>query len=107
MITQSHPAASCPSHVKVPQHPVWPALSADEKSALKEHRPCSRHKCCPGGALLRRRRPAGAGWRPAAASPTHSRWPAMGSSTDAETLVVCGVRFMGETARSSIPKNAY
>lgn len=92
--------------VQVPPHPVWPRLDAAAKAALKE-----RIK-----RLLRERNAVLVahyyvdGDLQALAEETGGcvadslEMARFGTTTDAETLVVCGVRFMGETAKILNPE---
>lgn len=106
MITQAIQLHPAPPRVRVPQHPVWPALSADEKSALKErikallkaqNAVLVAHYYVDGDLQALAEETGGC----VADSLEMARY---GSSTDAETLVVCGVRFMGETAKILNPE---
>ncbi|RTZ74347.1 MAG: quinolinate synthase [Gammaproteobacteria bacterium] len=92
--------------IEVPPHPEWPELSDEEKNALKE-----RIK-----ALLKERNAVLVahyyvdGDLQALAEETGGcvadslEMARYGTTTDAETLVVCGVRFMGETSKILNPE---
>ena len=92
--------------IEVPPHPEWPELSDEEKDALKE-----RIK-----ALLKERNAVLVahyyvdGDLQALAEETGGcvadslEMARYGTTTDAETLVVCGVRFMGETSKILNPE---
>ncbi|AKH20451.1 quinolinate synthase NadA [Sedimenticola thiotaurini] len=95
-----------PHPVVVPAHPHWPALSAEQKQALKE-----RIK-----ALLKQRNAVLVahyytdGDLQELAEETGGcvadslEMARFGSRQEAQTLVVCGVRFMGETAKILNPE---
>ncbi len=100
------PILPAPRPVTVPPHPQWPALSTDEKTALKQRIT----------ALLTEQRAvlvahyytdddlqelAEHTGGIVADSLEMARF---GTQTDAATLVVCGVRFMGETAKILNPE---
>jgi len=95
-----------PPRPKVPAHPVWPTLGAKEKSALV-HRIKDLLKA--NNAILVAhyyvdgdlQELAEATGGCVADSLEMARY---GSTTDAETIVVCGVRFMGETAKILNPE---
>jgi len=92
--------------IEVPPHPEWPELSDEEKNALKE-----RIK-----ALLKERNAVLVahyyvdGDLQALAEETGGcvadslEMARYGTTTEAETLVVCGVRFMGETSKILNPE---
>ena len=100
---QLHPVLP---RVKVPQHPVWPPLSDDEKAALKgrikdllkaQNAVLVAHYYVDSDLQALAEETGGC----VADSLEMARY---GSSTDADTLVVCGVRFMGETAKILNPE---
>lgn len=106
-MTQPTPITALKPHpVIVPPHPQWPALSSDEKSALK-----ARIK-----ALLKQRNAVLVahyytdGDLQELAEETGGcvsdslEMARFGTEQSAETLVVCGVRFMGETAKILNPE---
>ena len=92
--------------VQVPPHPQWPTLSADEKDALK-----SRIKTllAQQNAVLVAHYYTDADLQ-ALAEETGGcvadslEMARFGAASDAQTLVVCGVRFMGETAKILNPE---
>ncbi|MCB1723626.1 MAG: quinolinate synthase NadA [Gammaproteobacteria bacterium] len=93
-------------HVKVPAHPVWPTLDATEKSHLKRrikellkanNAILVAHYYVDGDLQELAEETGGC----VADSLEMARY---GSTTDAATLVVCGVRFMGETAKILNPE---
>ncbi len=92
--------------ISVPRHPVWPALGAAEKTALKariktllkeRNALLVSHYYVDGDLQALAEETGGC----VADSLEMARF---GSETDAETLVVCGVRFMGETAKILNPE---
>lgn len=92
--------------IKVPPHPAWPPLSADEKDALKqrirqllhEHNAVLvAHYYVDGDLQALAEETGGC----VADSLEMARY---GSTADADTLIVCGVRFMGETAKILNPE---
>ncbi len=92
--------------VKVPAHPVWPTLSAQDKDALKQriadllraqNAVLVAHYYVDGD--LQELAEATGGC--VADSLEMARY---GTTSDADTLVVCGVRFMGETAKILNPE---
>jgi quinolinate synthase len=100
------PAAPHGSRVKVPPHPVWPEMTPAEKDRMR-----TRIK-----ALLREQNAVLVahyyvdGELQALAEETGGcvadslEMARYGTNTDADTLVVCGVRFMGETAKILNPE---
>jgi quinolinate synthase len=95
-----------PVHVEVPPHPVWPSLDANEKAALKDrikellkarNAVLVAHYYVDGDLQALAEETGGC----VADSLEMARF---GTTTDAETLVVCGVRFMGETAKILNPE---
>ncbi|MCB1788903.1 MAG: quinolinate synthase NadA [Gammaproteobacteria bacterium] len=93
-------------HVSVPAHPVWPSLTAHEKDALKQrikdllkarNAVLVAHYYVDGDLQELAEETGGC----VADSLEMARY---GTTTDAETLVVCGVRFMGETAKILNPE---
>jgi quinolinate synthase len=98
--------ADHPRPIKVPPHPQWPALDDSEKSALKEHikgqlaaldAVLVAHYYTDGDLQALAEETGGC----VADSLEMARF---GTTTDARTLVVCGVRFMGETAKILNPE---
>jgi quinolinate synthase len=92
--------------IKVPKHPVWPELGADDKRALKErikrlleeqNAVLVAHYYTDGDLQALAEETGGC----VADSLEMANF---GATTDAETLVVCGVRFMGETAKILNPE---
>ncbi|NEX20609.1 quinolinate synthase NadA [Thiorhodococcus mannitoliphagus] len=92
--------------VKVPPHPQWPALTADEKAALKER---IRDLLTAQNAVLVAHYYTDADLQ-ALAEETGGyvadslEMARYGTESSADTLVVCGVRFMGETAKILNPE---
>jgi quinolinate synthase len=95
-----------PKPIKVPKHPVWPALSDAEKTSLKdrikallkrENAVLVAHYYVDGDLQALAEESGGC----VADSLEMARY---GTSTDADTIVVCGVRFMGETAKILNPE---
>ena len=95
-----------PPSIQVPAHPVWPALSEREKDDLKQRiRELLReqnavlvaHYYVDGDLQALAEETGGC----VADSLEMARY---GTTTDADTLVVCGVRFMGETAKILNPE---
>lgn len=92
--------------IKVPPHPVWPQLSKDEKDALKqrirkllhEHNAVLVAHYYVDGELQALAEETGGC---VADSLEMARY---GTTADADTLIVCGVRFMGETAKILNPE---
>ncbi|NEV60728.1 quinolinate synthase NadA [Thiorhodococcus minor] len=97
--------ARAPS-VKVPPHPQWPTLSPGEKDALKDR---IRALLAAQNAVLVAHYYTDADLQ-ALAEETGGyvadslEMARFGTESDAETLVVCGVRFMGETAKILNPE---
>ena len=92
--------------VKVPQHPVWPTLDDAEKDALRkrikrllreQNAVLVAHYYVDGELQALAEETGGC----VADSLEMARY---GSTADADTLVVCGVRFMGETAKILNPE---
>lgn len=95
-----------PPVVKVPAHPVWPALDDDAKARLRErikqllaerNAVLVAHYYVDGDLQALAEETGGC----VADSLEMARY---GTTSDAETLVVCGVRFMGETAKILNPE---
>ncbi|WP_242469285.1 quinolinate synthase NadA [Rhabdochromatium marinum] len=110
-MTDSRMAASSPpapqqGPVRVPEHPTWPTLTPPEKSELIAHirAQLARHKAVlvahyyTDGDLQALAEDTGG---LVADSLEMARF---GTTTEAETLIVCGVRFMGETAKILNPE---
>jgi quinolinate synthase len=92
--------------VEVPAHPHWPPLSEDEKSATRrrikqllreQNAVLVAHYYVDGDLQALAEETGGC----VADSLEMARY---GTTTDADTLVVCGVRFMGETAKILNPE---
>lgn len=92
--------------VQVPKHPVWPALTAQEKEALKDrikallatqNAVLVAHYYVDGDLQALAEETGGC----VADSLEMARY---GTTTGADTIVVCGVRFMGETAKILNPE---
>jgi quinolinate synthase len=92
--------------IEVPKHPVWPSLSAQEKDELKrrikdqlraQNAVLVAHYYVDGDLQELAEETGGC----VADSLEMARY---GTTTDADTLVVCGVRFMGETAKILNPE---
>ncbi len=92
--------------IKVPPHPVWPALGEGEKAALKQrikqmlreqNAVLVAHYYVDGDLQALAEETGGC----VADSLEMARY---GTTADADTLVVCGVRFMGETAKILNPE---
>jgi len=92
--------------VKVPPHPVWPSLSAADKDALKgrikdllraQNAVLVSHYYVDGDLQALAEETGGC----VADSLEMARY---GTTTNAQTIVVCGVRFMGETAKILNPE---
>ncbi len=92
--------------IHVPKHPVWPELTGDEKEALKERiRKLLReqnavlvaHYYTDGDLQALAEETGGC----VADSLEMARF---GTTTDADTVIVCGVRFMGETSKILNPE---
>jgi quinolinate synthase len=102
----SAPEAAALRPIQVPKHPQWPSLSATEKSDLKVRikrllQECNAvlvaHYYTDGDLQALAEESSGC----VADSLEMARY---GSDSSAETLVVCGVRFMGETAKILNPE---
>lgn len=92
--------------IKVPKHPVWPALTPDEKADMKkriksllkaQNAVLVAHYYVDGDLQELAEETGGC----VADSLEMARY---GTTSDAETIVVCGVRFMGETAKILNPE---
>ena len=92
--------------IEVPSHPQWPTLSDEEKTALKErikkllkerNAVLVAHYYVDGDLQALAEETGGC----VADSLEMARY---GTTTDADTLVVCGVRFMGETSKILNPE---
>lgn len=92
--------------VKVPAHPVWPSMSQSDKEALKhritkllheQNAVLVAHYYVDGDLQQLAEETGGC----VADSLEMARF---GTTADADTLVVCGVRFMGETAKILNPE---
>jgi quinolinate synthase len=92
--------------IEVPRHPQWPALSDDEKADLK--RRISRLLREQDAVLVAHYYTDGDLQELAEATGGHVadslEMASFGSESSATTLVVCGVRFMGETAKILNPE---
>ena len=105
-MTLINPDNLSPRPVKVPPHPQWPALSDTEKSALKTR---IRDLLTAQKAVLVAHYYTDEDLQ-SLAEETGGKvadsleMARFGTETDAETLVVCGVRFMGETAKILNPE---
>ncbi|MCB1772252.1 MAG: quinolinate synthase NadA [Gammaproteobacteria bacterium] len=106
MTTQPLNYQPMPPRVQVPAHPVWPALSEHEKDDLKQrikdllraqNAVLVAHYYVDGDLQALAEETGGC----VADSLEMARY---GTTTDADTLVVCGVRFMGETAKILNPE---
>ncbi len=92
--------------IQVPPHPQWPVLTAEEKADLKSY---IRDKLREQNAVLVAHYYTDADLQ-ALAEETGGcvadslEMARFGAEQDAETLVVCGVRFMGETAKILNPE---
>jgi quinolinate synthase len=95
-----------PPTVEVPKHPVWPRLSDVDKQALKERIKAQlraqnavlvAHYYVDGDLQALAEETGGC----VADSLEMARY---GTTSDADTIVVCGVRFMGETAKILNPE---
>ena len=104
--TMEHLDRSEPHQIKVPTHPVWPALSDADKAAMKQrikdllrarNAVLVAHYYVDGDLQALAEETGGC----VADSLEMARF---GTTTDADTLVVCGVRFMGETAKILNPE---
>ena len=95
-----------PHHIKVPPHPQWPLLSEPEKAALKER---IKQLMQQQNAVLVAHYYVDADLQ-ALAEETGGcvadslEMARFGAASDADTLLVCGVRFMGETAKILNPE---
>jgi len=95
-----------PPHIEVPAHPKWPALTEKEKTALKER---IKHLMREQNAVLVAHYYVD-GDLQALAEETGGcvadslEMARFGAQSDADTLLVCGVRFMGETAKILNPE---
>jgi quinolinate synthase len=93
-------------HIKVPQHPKWPILPEQEKQQLKAR---IRDKLAHQNAVLVAHYYTDADLQ-ALAEETGGcvadslEMARFGTAQEAETLVVCGVRFMGETSKILNPE---
>lgn len=92
--------------VKVPAHPQWPSLSKDEKQALKERIKTLMQQ---QNAVLVAHYYVDADLQELAEETggcvaDSLEMARYGSQSDADTLLVCGVRFMGETAKILNPE---
>lgn len=92
--------------IEVPRHPKWPVLSADEKAELKarierllaeQNAVLVAHYYVDGDLQALAEATGGC----VADSLEMARY---GTTVDADTLVVCGVRFMGETSKILNPE---
>lgn len=98
-----HPAVPL---IQVPKHPQWPSLTRDEKDTLKNH---IRHLMQEKNAVLVAHYYVD-GDLQALAEETGGcvadslEMARFGANSDADTLLVCGVRFMGETAKILNPE---
>jgi quinolinate synthase len=106
MTTQPLKYQPTPPRVQVPAHPQWPALGAREKDDLKQrikqllreqNAVLVAHYYVDGELQALAEETGGC----VADSLEMARY---GTTTDADTLVVCGVRFMGETAKILNPE---
>jgi quinolinate synthase len=106
MTTQPLKYQPMPPRVQVPAHPVWPTLSEREKDDLKQrikqllreqNAVLVAHYYVDGELQALAEETGGC----VADSLEMARY---GTTTDADTLVVCGVRFMGETAKILNPE---
>ena len=104
--TNIDPASIATRPIVVPPHPTWPALSADQKQALKEriiallkkrNAVLVAHYYTDGDLQELAEETGGC----VADSLEMARF---GTQSKADTLVVCGVRFMGETAKILNPE---
>ena len=92
--------------IKVPEHPQWPTLADDDKRALKDRIKALMAKR--GAVLVAHYYVDGDLQALAEETGGHVadslEMARFGAETDAKTLVVCGVRFMGETAKMLNPE---
>jgi len=92
--------------IRVPEHPQWPALSETEKTALKDR--IKRLLAEQNAVLVAHYYVDGDLQALAEETGGHVadslEMARFGAESDAETLVVCGVRFMGETAKILNPE---
>ena len=86
--------------------PAIPALASARSARRGRPRSCARTTPCWSPTTTSTATSRTWRSRPAGASPTRSRWPASVVSTRRGTLVVAGVRFMGETAKILSPRQA-
>lgn len=99
-------AAELRQSIRVPKHPQWRPLSAGEKDAIKQR--IRDHLEAQDGVLLAHYYTDGE--LQALAEETGGcvadslEMARFGAASDARTLVVCGVRFMGETAKILNPE---
>ncbi|MES9858551.1 MAG: quinolinate synthase NadA [Sedimenticola sp.] len=106
MSNKTTPVEITPPHITVPPHPQWPTLSIKEKTALKDrikillkenNAVLVAHYYTDGDLQELAEESGGC----VADSLEMARF---GSEQEAKTLVVCGVRFMGETAKILNPE---
>ncbi len=108
MNDRSHAQTFPVKPIKVPPHPVWPTLDADAKQALIER--IKRHLKEQNAVLVAHYYVDGD--LQALAEETGGcvadslEMARYGTTTTADTVVVCGVRFMGETAKILNPESA-
>lgn len=106
MSNYSNSISTVVPEIQVPAHPVWPTLSTDEKIQLKDKIKTLLRK---QNAVLVAHYYVDADLQ-ALAEETGGcvadslEMARYGSASDASTLIVCGVRFMGETAKILNPE---